>query len=523
MKAARPVSKLPPRQRQLSKPEAHVRRTAALARALRPKDVYDWLQTEGFYPEPYVLPPCFKVTKHRPIGRALFAHSKKSYKPPVTELLCVQFPKSDWTDRTFGVIHPEIHTDIALLIARNWKRLLGSLFHSGNRVYSYSFPVPLDGRSPGTVGPLRSGRLIYEWIEMAERDLAAEAFRYRCLFTADVKNCYSSIYTHTIAWALHGKTKARKRRNDYTLAGNRLDKLFQCANDGCTNGIPIGPAVSDVVAELVLSGVDRHFSKAIIKEGLGDTVLVVRFKDDYRILSKDPSQGRTALKLLQASLRGFRLELNEEKTEPRDLPNGLFRPWVSLYLAANPNPKRRYVYRRFREVYLSVVSIDRQHPGTGVIDRFLADLVTKGGRLRLHLRPRELHQTLSLLLMLPTLRAKALPKVLAIVEALLRGTSGQATRDLIGGHLAAWYDELAKKESEHVHQLSWLGYFMNANGLTQYLSSNHNLKDPFARATRTSRFTAFGTQPRVLLFRGVKAAAKSATLLKHVDLFDRTH
>jgi hypothetical protein len=505
-----------------SKPEAHVRRTAALARALRPKDVYDWLQTEGFYPESYVLPPCFKVTKHRPFGRALFDCRKKPYKPPVRELLCVQFPKSDWTDRTFGIIDPQIHTDIALLIAHNWKRILKSLFHAQNRVYSYSFPIPLDGRSPGTVGPLRSGRLIYEWLEMAERDLAAEAFRYRCLFTADVKNCYPSIYTHTIAWALHGRTTARARRNDYTLAGNRLDKLFQNANYGCTNGIPIGPTVSDVVAELVLSAVDRHFSKATLKEGLAGRILVVRFKDDYRILSKDPSQGRSALKLLQASLRAFRLELNEEKTEPRDLPNGLFRPWVSLYLAANPHPKHFYGYRRFREVYLSVVSIDRQHPGTGVIDRFLADLVTKQRGLRLHLRSGEFDQALSLLLMLPTLRAKALPKVLAIVEALLRRNPGQSSRDLIGRYLGAWYDELAKKESEHVHQLSWLGYFMNANGLAQHLTSKPP-KDPFARATRTSRFAAFGAQAHSRLFRGVKAAARSGTLLKHVDLFDRTH
>jgi hypothetical protein len=123
--------------------------------------------------------------------------------------------------------------------------------------------------------------------------------------------------------------------------------------------------------------------------------------------------GRTALKLLQSSLRAFRLELNEDKTESRLLPDGLFRPWVSQYHAANPSPRRRYRYPRFREVYLSVVTIDRANPGTGVIDRFLADLVNKNRTLRLALRPREIDQTLSLLLMLPTLRAKVMPKVLA--------------------------------------------------------------------------------------------------------------
>jgi hypothetical protein len=236
-----------------SKPEAHFRLTADLARRLPPRKVYDWLQTVGFYPESYVLPPCFAVTKHRPFGKPLFRPTKNKPGPPFRDLLCVQFPRSDWTDRTFGVIHPDIHTDIALLIARNWKTIVGSLFAPASAVFSYSFPIPLDRRAPGSLGPLRAGRMIYEWIEMAERDLAAGAFRYRCLFTADVKNCYPSMYTHSIAWALHGKGAARRRRRDLTLLGNRLDKLFQSANDGCTNGIPIGPAVSDLVAELVVS------------------------------------------------------------------------------------------------------------------------------------------------------------------------------------------------------------------------------------------------------------------------------
>lgn len=56
----------------------------------------------------------------------------------------------------------------------------------------------MDRRAPGAVGPLRAGRMIYEWIEMAEHDLAADTFLSRSLFTADVKNCYPSIYTHRI-------------------------------------------------------------------------------------------------------------------------------------------------------------------------------------------------------------------------------------------------------------------------------------------------------------------------------------
>src|SRR5690606_40387637 len=66
---------------------------------------------------------------------------------------------------------------------------------------------------------------------------------------------YPSVYTHSLAWAIHGKRTIRnggkgKNRRDMKFVGNRLDKLFQMANDGCTNGLPIGPAVSDIVSEI---------------------------------------------------------------------------------------------------------------------------------------------------------------------------------------------------------------------------------------------------------------------------------
>ena len=236
-----------------TRPQKHVKVTATLARTLRPKDVFHWLVTEGYFPEPYVLPPCFSVSSHRAYGRPLVSHTKKQFRPRASELTPIHFPRTDWTDRTFGILDADLHSDIALILARNWKTVVDAIFHPHNRVASYSFPIPLDSRKPGQIGSLRAGRLIYEFIEMAEHDLAAEAFRYTCMFKTDVKNFYPSLYTHSIPWALHGKQTIRKpaNRHNYNRFGNRLDKLFQSANDECTNGIPIGPAVSDLISEIV--------------------------------------------------------------------------------------------------------------------------------------------------------------------------------------------------------------------------------------------------------------------------------
>ena len=47
--------------------------------------------------------------------------------------------------------------------------------------------------------------MIYEFLEMAENDLVAEAYNYKYILKTDIKNFYPSIYTHSIAWALHTK------------------------------------------------------------------------------------------------------------------------------------------------------------------------------------------------------------------------------------------------------------------------------------------------------------------------------
>ena len=495
---------------------AHRKQTFALARALEKKEVYKWLVTRGYFPEAYVLPPCFTVTKSPSYGKVYYPHTSKKFNPPVREYQQVHFPKTDYTDRTFGVIDPELHSDLAHAFASTWKTVLGALFNKNNKVCSYSFPVPLDSKNPGSVGKLRSGRMIYEYIEMAENDVAAIAHRFKFLISSDIKNFYPSVYTHSISWALHGKDRIRKpgNRNNYSFVGNRVDKLFRNASDGCTNGLPIGPAVSDIAAELVLSAVDCRLS-ASIPAG----AVVVRFKDDYRILVRTESEGKTIVKALQAALKYYRLGLNDDKTHVYALPSGIFRDWVSQYHAANRSPKSYYGYRRFKEVYLSVVAIDKANPGCGVIDRFLGDIITKKYRLRVRLDAKTLPKVLSLLLMLGALRTKAYPKVLATIEAILQSPFGKKHSAEIAEHLADHLVELCKRESENRYLISWICYFLRANGLQGHAPKKHKYKDPIVRATFTSRFSVYKHCKDFKVFLGVRQAAKKTSLLQHLDVF----
>jgi hypothetical protein len=256
---------------------------------------------------------------------------------------------------------------------------------------------------------------------------------------------------------------------------------------------------------------------------LPDGVLVVRFKDDYRILAKTAESGRLVIKQLQAACREFRLELHDEKTVFHALPDGLFRKWVSQYHAANPRPKSPYNFKRFKEVCLSVVAIDRANPGCGVIDRFLADIAGANGRLRVRLNRRSLPRVISLLMMVANLRTKAFPKSLAIIEAILETTVGHARRAAIASHLAEFLDGLSGQPVENSYLMVWIVYFMRANGLEGALRQKKcTFGDPIVRAAYTSRFAEFRPCKGFKVFRGVKQAAKTVSLLRHLDVFGRS-
>src|SRR2546428_6836066 len=103
--------------------QIHFAKTAELARKLPRAKIYKWLVTGGYFPETYVLPPCYSVTKFPRYGKVYFQYSKKNFSPKITECQHVHFPKTELTDRTFGIIDPEIHSDIAFTISRNWRTI----------------------------------------------------------------------------------------------------------------------------------------------------------------------------------------------------------------------------------------------------------------------------------------------------------------------------------------------------------------------------------------------------------------
>lgn len=143
----------------------------------------------------------------------------------------------------------------------------------------------------------------------------------RYLLTADVSQFYPSIYTHSIAWALHSKAVAKTQSSNYKLLGNVLDLALRNGQDKQTIGIPIGPDTSLVVAEILASAIDQRLQGAIARRGY-------RYIDDISCGFRTVAEAEAALGQLQHLVSEHQLQLNPRKTKITELPGALEARWV---------------------------------------------------------------------------------------------------------------------------------------------------------------------------------------------------
>lgn len=153
---------------------------------------------------------------------------------------------------------------------------------------------------------------VVSWWEQVEQRSLELSVSYRYMFVTDITNCYGSIYTHTVAWALMGKEKAKQKRQRPGLLGNTIDNYLQGMQYGQTNGIPQGSVLSDFIAEMILAYIDKELDEKLEKVGILD-YRIIRYRDDYRIYSNSKEEIEKIAFLLQDVLSGFNFQLNTKK------------------------------------------------------------------------------------------------------------------------------------------------------------------------------------------------------------------
>lgn len=223
-------------------------------------------------------------------------------------------PQKDWTEtaalnldrpgnlrRRLGIPNPFSLRALSTICEREWTSLESHLGGS-----SVSMTTPRVGDASGRALVFR--RPFAAWA--VERSLRAGTARF-CLKT-DISQCYGSLYTHSLEWALHSRaaSKANLKARGPALIGGLLDRAVQAGQSGQTKGVPIGPDTSLLLAELVLTSIDVEMQAKVphlAQRGF-------RFIDDFEYFASSRAEAEDVLLTWETALAGYELNLNELKT-----------------------------------------------------------------------------------------------------------------------------------------------------------------------------------------------------------------
>lgn len=181
---------------------------------------------------------------------------------------------------------------------------------------------------------------ISNWWEEIEQKSVSLSIQYRYMFITDITDCYNSIYTHSIAWALMGKDDAKAKKGKKGYIGNIIDTYIQGMQYGQTNGIPQGSVLFDFVAEMVLGYADLLLSKKLATQNI-TKFKILRYRDDYRIFSNKREELERIAFSLQSVLAELNFQLNTKKTLlTENIIENSIKADKAYYLTRNPLYKK---------------------------------------------------------------------------------------------------------------------------------------------------------------------------------------
>ena len=214
--------------------------------------------------------------------------------------------------RPLELINPVLYVDMVNCITEtdNWQDLINrfKIFQNNDKIQCVSIPIVSSQK-----GKQLKAQQILSWWENVEQHSLELTIDYSYCYTTDISDCYGSIYTHAIAWAIMGKDIAKNNRKNAALFGNKIDNYIQDMSYGQTNGIPQGSVLMDFIAEIVLGYADLKLTEKI-NETIND-YHIIRYRDDYRIFVNNPKEGELIVKYLTEILLDFGLKLNPAKTQ----------------------------------------------------------------------------------------------------------------------------------------------------------------------------------------------------------------
>ena len=286
--------------------------------------------------------------------------------------------------RPLQIINPVIYVCLVQEITEEekWKIIVDrfkSDLQSNEKIECYS--LPLVNQSTET----ELSNTVLNWWNRMEQQSIELAMEYNYLMKTDISDCYSSIYTHSITWAMcdieiaKGKFQKKEKLSDknkkrYEI-GNAIDGYIQNMSYQQTNGIPQGSILMDFIAELVLGYADRKLSQMLSGEEFEKIdYKILRYRDDYRIFGKTQEDVIKIAKALSVVLSELNLRLNTQKTLiTQDLINDSIKPDKLYYLLNDYKQlEKTDCGYNLQKHLLRINKLSLEHPNSGSLQKSMS-------------------------------------------------------------------------------------------------------------------------------------------------------
>lgn len=271
--------------------------------------------------------------------------------------------------RPFQLIHPAIYVNLVnhITTEENWNLIVErfKVFQKNNKIECHSLPVISEKAEKKD-----KQEQILNWWKLIEQKSLQLSLEYKFTIHTDITDCYSSIYTHSIPWALHTKEFAKKKENrNKEIIGTIIDNNLQDMSYGQTNGIPQGSTLMDFIAEIVLGYVDLLLSKKLKDEKIKD-YKILRYRDDYRIFTNNSLLADEIAKYLSEILSDLGLKINPEKTiSSSDIIKSSIKSDKRFWIA------NKRIAGNKQKWLLQLYFLSENYPNSGTIDTELRDFL----------------------------------------------------------------------------------------------------------------------------------------------------
>jgi hypothetical protein len=147
--------------------------------------------------------------------------------------------------RPLGLIHPKAYSSIISTIKSNHADMLSAM-------EDVNSAIAVDTHVDGRVLIMN-----YESQETKVVRSADQGFGKKFRVQTDIANCFGSVYTHSLEWAIRGFDEAKNALSSKSRQPQHwssiLDQSLRFAKRKETVGLPIGPATSSMAVEVIVA------------------------------------------------------------------------------------------------------------------------------------------------------------------------------------------------------------------------------------------------------------------------------